>query len=84
MLEELTKGQYKEVESLFSKHIGELKSIIEGSERRSAEQISGIFNRLRKVEKGLLTLQVKNGILATIMGAIASFITAIGFHIFGK
>ena len=69
---DLTKIQFIEVQEMIKSELKPLKNDV--SEIKN--------NRLPSIESGLLTLQVKNGVFATIFGAVASYITAMGFKFY--
>lgn len=74
--QELTKGQYIEVENLFKEYQVDIKDGLDRLEERLNQFEDDQSKRMLKIEKGLHSLQVKNGVFATIMSAFVSFVTA--------
>jgi hypothetical protein len=68
MSDELSKAQYVEVIDLIKEYHGELKK---GHDDLTIEIV--------KLQKAVLELRVKNGLIATVISAITGFMTAVGY-----
>ncbi len=76
MTTDLTKEQYKEVESLITRKLDDIKMVVD----KNNKQIGILKNEIVKVEKSIIGLQFKTGVFASMSGAITSFLTYYGIN----